>query len=185
MKYLIVSDIHGSSNSAEIIVEKFNKLNCDKILILGDILYHGPRNDLASNYNPKRVIEILNKLDNKIIAIRGNCDAEVDQMVLNFPMLCDYTLISDEGVRIYVTHGHIYNKENPLKLLKNDLLVCGHTHVLGVSQNELFTYLNPGSVSIPKENNPPSYMTYENRVFRIKGLDKKIIKEWSFENASK
>ncbi len=185
MKYLFASDIHGSAIAAQKIKDILLSEKADFLVLCGDLLYHGPRNDLPLGYNPKEVIDILNSLSDKIIAVRGNCDTEVDQMVLNFPMLCDYTLISDEGIRIYVTHGHIYNKENPLKLLKNDLLVCGHTHVLNILQSELFTYLNPGSVSIPKENNPPSYMIYENKNFKIKGLDGEIIKEWSYDNASK
>lgn len=185
MKYLFASDIHGSAIAARKLKDIFISEKADFLVLCGDLLYHGPRNDLPLGYNPKEVIDILNSLKDKIIAVRGNCDTEVDQMVLDFPMLCDYTLICDEGIRMYVSHGHIYNKEKPLKLLKNDLLICGHTHVLDISQNELFTYLNPGSVSIPKENNPPSYMTYENEVFKIKKLDGEIIKEWSFDYASK
>lgn len=185
MKYLFASDIHGSATAAKKLKEIFLFEKADFLVLCGDLLYHGPRNDLPLGYNPKEVIDILNSLSDRIIAVRGNCDSEVDQMVLDFPMLCDYTLISDEGIRMYVTHGHIYNNENPLKLSENDLMICGHTHILDIIKNDFYTYLNPGSVSIPKENNPPSYMIYENRVFKIKGLDGDIIKEWSFDNASK
>ncbi len=180
MKYLFASDIHGSATAAQKLKDLFLSENADFLVLCGDLLYHGPRNDLPDGYAPKKVIKILNSLSDKIIAVRGNCDTEVDQMVLDFPMLCDYTLIADNGVKIYVSHGHIYNKDVPLKLANGDILVCGHTHILDIDKKELFTYLNPGSVSIPKENNPPSYMTYENRVFKIKTLDETVIKEWSF-----
>ena len=177
MKYLFASDIHGSEIACKNLKNKFIEENADFLILCGDLLYHGPRNDLPEGYNPKAVIDLLNSLSDKIIAVRGNCDTEVDQMVLDFPMLCDYTLISDEGIRMYITHGHIYNDETPLKLLKGDFLICGHTHVLNISEKDGFTYLNPGSVTIPKENNPQSYMIYENNTFTIKDFDGKTIKE--------
>ena len=180
MKYLFASDIHGSFLAAQKLKDIFYSEGADYLVLCGDLLYHGPRNDLPDGYEPKKVIDILNSLSDKIIAVRGNCDTEVDQMVLDFPMLCDYTLITDEGIKIYVSHGHIYGKDTPLKMVNGDILVCGHTHVLDIDEKDGFTYLNPGSVSIPKENNPPSYMTYENRVFKIKTLEQEIIKEWSF-----
>lgn len=176
MKYLFASDIHGSKKAAQQVKDLFIKEKADYLVLCGDLLYHGPRNDLPEEYNPKAVIEILNSLADKIIAVRGNCDAEVDQMVLSFPMLADYTLIFDNNLRIYVSHGHIYSKENPLKLCINDFFVCGHTHILDISKENGFYYLNPGSVSIPKENNPPSYMIYENNKFLIKDLDTNVIK---------
>ena len=176
MKYMFASDIHGSASAARKIKDIFLNEQADFLVLCGDLLYHGPRNDLPCEYNPKAVIEILNSLSDKIIAIRGNCDSEVDQMVLNFPMLCDYTLIFD-NIRMYVTHGHIYNEDNPLKLSSGDVVISGHTHVLKVLEKEGITYLNPGSVSIPKENNPPSYMIYEKNNFKIMDLDGNVIKE--------
>ncbi len=176
MKYMFASDIHGSASAARKVKDIFLREQADYLVLCGDLLYHGPRNDLPDEYNPKAVIEILNSLSDKIIAVRGNCDSEVDQMVLDFPMLCDYTLIFD-SIRIYVTHGHIYNQENPMKLSNGDFMVSGHTHVLRVSENNGITYLNPGSVSIPKENNPPSYMLYQYNTFTIKDLSGNIIKE--------
>lgn len=175
MKYLFASDIHGSGCAAKKLENAFYAEKADFLVLCGDLLYHGPRNDLPDEYAPKVVIEILNSLSDKIIAVRGNCDAEVEQMVLNFPLSCDYSLIVDNGVKMYVTHGHIYSNENPLKITKDDYMICGHTHILGIKKNEAFTYLNPGSVSIPKENNPPSYMIYENNSFVIKDFDGRVI----------
>ena len=178
MKYLFASDLHGSAPAVQVLKDTFYKEKADFLVLCGDLLYHGPRNDLPDGYNPKEVIEILNSLSDKIIAVRGNCDTEVDQMVLNFPMLCDYSIITDNGVRMYVTHGHIYNQSNPLKLSDGDVMISGHTHILTISKNDDITFINPGSVSIPKENNPKSYMIYENRSFKIKDFEGKIIKEF-------
>ena len=178
MKYMFASDIHGSASAARKVKDIFLSEHADYLVLCGDLLYHGPRNDLPDEYNPKAVIEILNSLSDKIIAVRGNCDSEVDQMVLDFPMLCDYTLIFD-NIRMYVTHGHIYNQENPMKLSSGDFMVSGHTHVLRVLENNGITYLNPGSVSIPKENNPASYMIYQDNSFKIKDLNGNIIKEYN------
>ncbi len=176
MKYLFASDVHGSASAARKLKDAFVLEKADYLVLCGDLLYHGPRNDLPDEYNPKAVIQILNSLSDKIIAVRGNCDSEVDQMVLDFPILCNYSLIVDEGVRMYITHGHIYNQDMPLKLLDGDFMICGHTHVLDALEKDRFTYLNPGSVAIPKENNPPSYMIYENKTFKIKDFDGNIIK---------
>lgn len=175
MKYLFASDIHGSASAMRNLERTFYEEKADILVLCGDLLYHGPRNDLPDGYNPKEVIRILNSLSDKIISVRGNCDAEVEQMVLDFPVSCDYSLIADNGVKMYVTHGHIYNNENPLKIAKGSYMICGHTHILGIEKNDDFIYLNPGSVSIPKENNPPSYMIYENNSFVIKDFDGRVI----------
>ena len=127
MKYLIVSDIHGSYESSNIIVDKFNKHNCDKILILGDILYHGPRNDLPDNYNPKKVIATLNPISDKIIAVRGNCEAEVDQMVLPFSCMADSNLLIADDKRVFITHGHVWSYDKHPENL--DVFMQGHTHI--------------------------------------------------------
>lgn len=178
MKLLIVSDIHGDYEGAKRIISAFIAEKCNKILILGDILYHGPRNDLPKNYSPKEVISLLNSYKENIIAVRGNCDTEVDQMVLKFPVLADYVCLFDEGITIYATHGHRYNPENPLPLCPGDIMLGGHTHVPCIMNfNEDNLYLNPGSVSIPKESNPQTYMTYERRRFVIKDFDGNVIKE--------
>ena len=176
MKLLFASDIHGDSTTCEELIQIFKTENADMLVLSGDLLYHGPRNDLPEGYNPKEVIELLNSVSNKIIAVRGNCDSEVDQMVLDFPMMADYTLIYADGIKIYVTHGHIYSPQNPLKLSDGEIMVSGHTHVLNADRIENKIFLNPGSVSIPKENNPKTYMVYEKGEFTIKTLQGDIIK---------
>lgn len=176
MKLMFVSDIHGDEVCAEAVFNKFFEEKADKLVICGDVLYHGPRNDLPKGYKPKGVANILNKISDKIISVRGNCDSEVDQMMLEFPVMSDYALISVDGVNIYVTHGHIYSPENPLKLQKGDVLVSGHTHILDITKKTGMLFLNPGSVSIPKQNNPKTYMIYENKEFTIKTFDDEIIK---------
>ena len=140
------------------------------MLLLGDILYHGPRNDLPDGYAPKKVIELLSEYKNEILCVRGNCDTEVDQMVLPFPILSDYALISADGVDIYATHGHKFGKDNPPPLKKGDILLCGHTHVAADEECDGFRYINPGSVSIPKENTGHGYIVFENRSFIRKML---------------
>jgi putative phosphoesterase len=166
---LICSDIHGDAISAKKIVDAFESHKAERLVILGDILYHGPRNDLPAGYAPKKVIEILNPYSDKILAVRGNCDAEVDQMVLSFPILADYAFIERDGLRFFATHGHVHNIEKCPPLMKGDVLLHGHTHVQTCTPfgNENF-YINPGSISLPKEGNPKTYMVYENRSFTLK-----------------
>ena len=181
MKLLICSDIHGDLTSAEKIVTAFKKEGAEKHIILGDILYHGPRNDLPKGYNPKGVIPLLNSVSDSIISVRGNCDAEVDDMVLDFSVLADYAYLSVDSLRIFITHGHRYNTDNPPSLSKGDVLLHGHTHVQTCTPfgNENF-YINPGSISLPKEGNPRTYMVYENRTFTVKELNGKTVFEKKF-----
>lgn len=176
MKWFIASDIHGSEYYCTKMIEAFKIENADKILLLGDILYHGPRNDLPKDYNPKSVIKILNDLKDKILCVRGNCDTDVDQMVLDFPILADYGIICDGEKVIYATHGHIYNENNLPPLQKGDILLHGHTHVPKNTEHEFYTYINPGSVSIPKENSHHGYVILENGQFTHKDLEGNIIK---------
>lgn len=178
MKWFIASDIHGSSYFCEKLIERYKNEKADKILLLGDVLYHGPRNDLPREYNPKAVIEILNALKENILCVRGNCDSEVDQMVLDFPILADYCILTHENKVIYATHGHIFNKDNLPPLKKGDILLHGHTHVPVCEEYENFTYINPGSVSIPKENSHHGYIIFEDGVFVWKDLDGNTIKEY-------
>ena len=181
MKLLICSDIHGDLDSMEKALEAFRKERCDRMLILGDLLYHGPRNDLPKTYNPKAVINLLNENRNIIMTVRGNCDTEVDQMVLNFPILADYIMLSLDGLTVFATHGHHHNTQTPPPLCKGDILLHGHTHVLKCEPfGEDNLYLNPGSVSLPKENNPRSYMVYENRSFTVKDFSGNVIFEKTF-----
>ncbi len=165
MKFLIASDIHGSAKYCKMLIDAFYKEKADKILLLGDILYHGPRNDLPDGYAPKEVIALLNPLKEKLLCVRGNCDTEVDQMVLDFPILADYAVIPVKDRLIYATHGHIFGADSPMPLNKGDILINGHTHVPKCEDKGDFIYLNCGSVSIPKENSPHSFMTLENDTF--------------------
>ena len=171
MKLLIVSDIHGDIESAEILIKVFNEEKCDKIVLLGDVLYHGPRNNLPGRYAPKEVITLLNGYKNKILAVRGNCDTEVDQMVLEFPILSDSAVIFDGNLKIFATHGHKFNKDNLPPLCEGDMLVYGHTHVPIDVVSGGIRCLNPGSVSIPKEGSAHGYILYENGEFLHKSLD--------------
>ena len=187
MKWLIASDIHGSAYFCEKLIEAYKRENADKILLLGDILYHGPRNDLPEGYAPKQVIAMLNELARDILCVRGNCDAEVDQMVLDFPLMADYAIISnaskEDGQRIripmiYATHGHVYNNGNLPPLQAGDILLHGHTHVPACEQHETHIYINPGSVSIPKDGSPHSYMVFDGEVFEWKTLDGEVYREF-------
>ncbi len=171
MRIIIASDIHGSSHFCEKLIERFEKEHADKMLILGDILYHGPRNDLPNGYAPKSVISMLNEIKDKLACVRGNCDTEVDQMVLEFPILADYALFCIGGVTMFATHGHIYNEENLPPISGINVLLNGHTHIPKHVKYNTFTYINPGSVSIPKNGSRHSYIVFENGVFTWKDLD--------------
>ncbi|WP_274420064.1 phosphodiesterase [Blautia sp. XA-2221] len=177
MKYLFASDIHGSAYYCRKLLDAFRDEQAERLVLLGDLLYHGPRNDLPREYAPKEVISLLNEHKNKIYAVRGNCEAEVDQMVLEFPVMADYCILSVDGKTFYATHGHIYNQDNLPPLQEGDILIHGHTHVLKAQQMEGYILLNPGSVSIPKEGNPPTYAVLENNLFTIKDFDGNIVRE--------
>lgn len=176
MKFLIASDIHGSAYYCKKLLDAFEKEQADRLMLLGDILYHGPRNDLPKDYNPKEVIAMLNPLKTKILAVRGNCDTEVDQMVLDFPILADYAIIPAGDRLIYATHGHNYNSSKLPAITERDILLHGHTHVPTVVIFPDHTYVNPGSVSIPKENSPHSYMTFDGKTFIWKNLEGEVYK---------
>ncbi len=165
MKLIIASDIHGSAYYCKKLVEVIKSENPDRILLLGDILYHGPRNDLPRDYAPKEVISMLNPLSDKLVCVRGNCDTEVDQMVLDFDVLSDSAVIYDGDVEIFATHGHKYPPENPPKIKNGAYLLGGHTHIAERRDMGSFTYINPGSVSIPKGGTQRGGLIYENGVF--------------------
>ena len=171
MKWMIASDIHGSAFYCEQMLSAFLREGADRILLLGDLLYHGPRNDLPQGYAPKEVIAQLSQLKERGFCVRGNCEAEVDQMVLPFPVMADYCLLEQGGHVIFATHGHHYNLDNPPLLKAGDVLLHGHTHVPAKDSSLGFWYLNPGSVAIPKEGSVHSYMTLENGVFTWKDLE--------------
>ena len=171
MKWLIASDIHGSALYCRKLLGSYDRERADRMLLLGDILYHGPRNDLPEGYDPKKVIELLNGRARDILCVRGNCEAEVDQMVLRFPVMADYAVLCAGERMIFATHGHVYNSGNLPPLHNGDILLHGHTHVPACVEYDDHVYCNPGSVSIPKENAPRGYMTLEDGVFAWKTLE--------------
>ena len=189
MKYLIFSDVHGSAAACEKILEHFKKLNADYMILLGDILYHGPRNPLPEGHNPQKLAELLNGYADRLICCRGNCDAEVDQMVLNFPVLADYSFVVDEGVKIFCSHGHIYA---PLRadgniavegskipaIAKTGIVFYGHTHVQVLEKNkDGIIVCNPGSVSLPKGETPAGFAIYENACVTLYDIEGKPLKQ--------
>lgn len=176
MKLFIASDIHGSEYYCRKMVDAYKAEKADRMLLLGDILYHGPRNDLPKCYNPKLVIEILNEFKDDILCVRGNCDTEVDQMVLNFPVLADYAILYVNGITIYATHGHKYNCEVLPPIKQGDVLLCGHTHIPACELKDFYTYINPGSVSIPKQNSHHGYMILEKNIFKWIDFDGNVLK---------
>ncbi|MDO4331035.1 MAG: phosphodiesterase [Lachnospiraceae bacterium] len=182
MKIMFASDIHGSAYYCRKMLEAFEASGAERLVLLGDILYHGPRNDLPKDYVPKEVIAMLNPYKNKIYAVRGNCDTEVDQMVLEFPILADYALLSFGGKTFYATHGHVFHQDHLPPMQEGDILVHGHTHLLkaeriqaeGVGQ---ITVLNPGSTSIPKGGNPATYGMLEDGIFSILTFQGEVVKQ--------
>lgn len=177
MKILFASDIHGSAYYCGKLLEIYRQSGAERMVLLGDILYHGPRNDLPKEYAPKQVIAMLNEYKDQIYAVRGNCDTEVDQMVLEFPVLADYALLSFNGRTFYATHGHVYNQDHLPPVQAGDILIHGHTHLLKAEKAGDITMLNPGSVSIPKGGNPNTYAMLEDNVFTIYSLDGEVVKQ--------
>ena len=176
MKWMIASDLHGSAYYCRKMLEAFEREGADRLFLLGDLLYHGPRNDLPREYAPKEVIPLLNGKKEKLLCVRGNCDAEVDQMVLEFPVLADCAVLPVGQRLIYATHGHIYHVKNLPPLAPGDVLLHGHTHVPAWTEfGQGNLYLNPGSVSIPKENSPHSYMTLEGNTMQWKELESSAV----------
>lgn len=171
MRFMIASDIHGSGYYADLVIRKFLASGAEKLVLLGDLLYHGPRNDLPRDYNPKEVARLLNENASSILAVRGNCEAEVDQMMLSFPVLGDYAYLALDGVTIYASHGHHASESAPPPIRNNEILLCGHTHVPKCVKHDGFVYMNPGSASIPKEGSAHSIMMAENGCFQWINLE--------------
>ena len=170
MKLLIASDIHGAAGYCRDLLAAWDREGADRLLLLGDLLYHGPRNDLPPDYAPKEVIALLNARKNQIFCVRGNCDTEVDQMVLEFPVLADYAVLTAGSRLLYATHGHVYNTAHLPPLQPGDILLHGHTHIPCRTLRDGVYVLNPGSVSIPKAGSWHGYMTLEDGVFTWKTL---------------
>lgn len=181
MKYMFASDIHGSAPACRKLLDAYAESGADRLILLGDLLYHGPRNDLPEGYAPKEVIAMLNGIKDEIYAVRGNCEAEVDQMVLSFPVMADYAVLVLNGLTFYATHGHVYNRENLPPMKAGDILVHGHTHLQGAEKYGDLFILNPGSTSIPKGGNPATYAILTDTVFRICDFEGNAVKEISLK----
>lgn len=166
MKIVIASDIHGSGYYAQKIIDVVNAEKAEKLLLLGDILYHGPRNPLPEGYAPQKVAEILGNVKDKIICVRGNCDAEVDQMVLPFCIMNEIAVFAGENFTLYLTHGHKYNPENPLPAPNGSIVLFGHTHVPFDEVINGVRYINPGSASLPKDCSDNSCLVFDGNEFK-------------------
>ncbi|MBP5401890.1 MAG: phosphodiesterase [Treponema sp.] len=178
MKYLICSDIHGSAEACQKVIEQFNSLKCDYIILLGDILYHGPRNEIPYGHNPQEAAMLLNKYADRIIACRGNCDCEVDQMLLNFPITQDYSLLLDDGIKIFATHGHLFTPDDAK--LSYDVYFSGHTHIQVLERSQHNAIIcNPGSVSLPKAQSSSGFAVYEDNCVMLYDLEGTKLKTMS------
>ena len=175
MKWMIASDLHGSAYYTHQLLDAWDREGAPRLFLLGDILYHGPRNDLPREYDSKKVTAILNGLKTQVLAVRGNCDAEVDQMVLEFPIMADYMALFLEGRMVFVTHGHLFNEENLPNFNPGDVLIHGHTHVRAAADRGAYFFLNPGSMALPKGDGVHSYMVYEDGVFTTKDMDGAVL----------
>ncbi|WP_291632819.1 phosphodiesterase [Clostridium sp.] len=177
MKIFFISDIHGSLYYLKKAIDRYKEEGASYIVLLGDALYHGPRNPLPEGYNPQEVASLLNGYKDKLIAVRGNCDSEVDQMLIEYPMMSDYSIILYNNRRLFLTHGHIYNEDSLPNLSENDVLIIGHTHLPVAKKSGKIYVLNPGSVSLPKQDNPNSYAILQDNLFEIKDLEGNVIKK--------
>lgn len=176
MKLMFASDIHGSLPATERVLDIFARSQARWLIVLGDVLNHGPRNALPDGYAPARVAESLNQVADRVIAVRGNCDSEVDQMLLHFPLMAPWQQVLLPSGRLFLTHGHLYGPDKPPALAAGDVLVSGHTHIPVAEVRDQIGYFNPGSVSIPKGGFPASYGMLDDDVLTIYGLaDSKVI----------
>ena len=170
MKLMIASDLHGSAYYTQALLRRLSEEAPEKLVLLGDILYHGPRNALPRDYDTKVCAAMLNALEKAPLCVRGNCDGEVDQMVLDFPLLADFAAVFADGYTLYLTHGH-HRDEAAKTLAPGNILLYGHTHVPDFTEIDVVYYVNPGSVSIPKEGSRHSYLLFENGVFTWKDVE--------------
>lgn len=176
MKLMFASDLHGSFTYTQKVIEAYQEEQAEKLILLGDLLYHGPRNSLPAGYDPQKVADLLNSVKEQLLCVRGNCDADVDQMVLAFPIMADYMILYLSGRMIFVTHGHLYHQDHLPMLKQGDVLLHGHTHVQAMDDKGDYYYLNPGSAALPKDGNAPSYMIWEDGVFTIKDMERRPLR---------
>ena len=177
MKWMIASDLHGSAFYCKKMIKAFERERADRLLLLGDLLYHGPRNDLPEGYAPKEVIPLLNGLKPALLCVRGNCDGEVDQMMLEFPILADYCILSVGKRMIFATHGHHFNQTHLPMLQQGDVLLHGHTHIAALEDCGAYIYANPGSVTFPKQNSIRGYLLLEDGVLTLKSLTGDVVSQ--------
>lgn len=176
MKYMFLSDIHGSIGSLRRALDFYTDARCDMLLLLGDIINYGPRNRIPDDIDPAAVAARLNSMRDDIVAVRGNCDSEVDQMLLKFPIMADYAVVTDGGRRIFITHGHIYNEDN-MPVLRNGVFVYGHTHLWKLARREGCVVCNTGSVTFPKEGREPTFALYDDGVMSVRRLDGSVVEQ--------
>lgn len=170
MNWLIISDIHGSVETLKKALHYFQSEACGRLIILGDILYHGPRNPIPQGYNPQAVVALLNEMKEQIIAVRGNCEAEVDQMLLDFPCMADYSQLFDQDIPFFLTHGHIYSEQHLPSLPSGSVFMQGHTHLWTLKRQDQTVICNPGSITLSKENRPATFALYRDSNLSIRRL---------------
>jgi putative phosphoesterase len=182
MKYFVASDIHGYPDVCRKVLEAYDRENCDRLVLLGDLLYFGPRNPLGDTYDPKGVIALLNARKNDLLCVRGNCDSDVDQMVLDFPVMAEYCLLPLREKMIFATHGHVFHEDHLPPLKRGDILLHGHTHLYTAEDRGDYILLNPGSVSIPKGGNAPTYAMLTGSLFEILDFDGNVLSSMLLED---
>jgi putative phosphoesterase len=176
MKLFFASDIHGSEAATEKLINAYVESGASQLILLGDLLYHGPRNPIPASYNPAKVAELLNQYAEKIIAVRGNCDSEVDQMLLDFPIMSDQAwVLLDDGRRLVVTHGHVYNADQRPPMSANDVLIHGHTHIPTAERTGACYLFNPGSVTFPRNDYCPSYGILDGNKLSVVSFENEIL----------
>lgn len=173
MKTLIISDIHGSHKQLNKVLS--TPYDYDQIILVGDLMYHGPRNPILEDYNPAEVANILNSINKPIVAVRGNCDSEVDQMLIDTPILSDYARIAMDGIVCHITHGHLEDPIEDSKKVKANLYISGHTHIALIENDSGVTRLNPGSISLPKSDLGPTYAFLDNKALSILSIEHEIL----------
>ncbi len=179
MRIMFASDIHGSAYYCRLLLDKYQSNHAERLILLGDLLYHGPRNELPREYDPRQVANLLNQKKEEILAVRGNCDAEVDQMLLDFPIMADYGMLMVDKHVFYLTHGHIFHEDNLPPMKTGDVLVHGHTHIYKVEPMGKYYLFNPGSAALPKEDNIPVYGMYDNGVLKVIDFDDIVLAQYS------